>query len=707
VNRSALWPLLATTLIALAPPACTPAPCCTVDADCLGEGVCAFGRCTVPCADDADCLPGDVCARPEDGRGDRGFCRSLIVDGECAALEGSPRPDAGPPPVDDAGPPPPPADAGPPPGCVPDLHEPNNSAAQSTTDYEVGDALSICDLDQDFFRISADPGQQILARIFFTHDDGDLEIELVNPQGTVFAASTSGSDDESIVFTTDDGGRFDLRVFGATPRTENRYTLLIELRDPPPPEDGGPPPEEDAGPPDDGGPPPLCLDDNFENNDALVEARAVTFPVTGITCPNDQEDWFQVPVPSDGQVRVQLASPDHDIALFRLNGAEIAQGTPNDAGEVIDVNVGAGDLRLRVTTASDARRAYTLRVAHTPGCTDAFEPNDSRAAATLTFPQPANATICEADEDFFSVDATAGERVRARITFDNAAGDIDMELLDPSGATIGLSQSLNDFEELVRVAQQSGRYTLRVFGFGGDTGDYRLEELVASSDICLDDDLEENDDRADAELINTAPFDAVLCPDDPDFYSFVARDGDAISVQLSGPANVALTLRVLRPGVGVVAETTITGLGLLIVESDREGPVFVEVTGAPPSAGAAYSFELTLSNPNVCTDDPLEDNDAFAEQVSLPLGDTNAVLCAGDPDFYLVQPTGTFLFVELTTPGLAASATVVHVPPPPGQPELFGFVQANAGPSGFDTSGRAVSIIVGAQNDTPYTLHTE
>ncbi|MGN6110750.1 MAG: PPC domain-containing protein [Kofleriaceae bacterium] len=101
-----------------------------------------------------------------------------------------------------------------------------------------------------------------------------------------------------------------------------------------------------------------------------------------------------------------------------------------------------------------------------PACTDAFEPNNSRATA-----RPASGTIdglriCASDDDWFTF--PAGGTVR--IEFAHTAGDLDITAHDASGAQVAVSQSTNDREQVVVPPGGS----IRVYGYAGAQNTYRL-----------------------------------------------------------------------------------------------------------------------------------------------------------------------------------------------------------------------------------------
>lgn len=102
----------------------------------------------------------------------------------------------------------------------------------------------------------------------------------------------------------------------------------------------------------------------------------------------------------------------------------------------------------------------------TTTCTDALEPNDSRSAARAAAGTVAELGICPSDDDWYAI--AAGGTVR--IEFSHAAGDLDLEAYDASGARTGSSAGTGDSEQ---VSVPAGGF-VRVFGYNGATGTYRL-----------------------------------------------------------------------------------------------------------------------------------------------------------------------------------------------------------------------------------------
>jgi V8-like Glu-specific endopeptidase len=110
---------------------------------------------------------------------------------------------------------------------------------------------------------------------------------------------------------------------------------------------------------------------------------------------------------------------------------------------------------------------------------DGYEPNDTRAGAVqvgLPFTSVdarIEARAAPGDVDHFAFVSDGGHRT-LRLSFQHAAGDLDLYLFDASGRLLGRSVGTTDREELAG-AVAAGVITVRVVGYGGATGPYTLE----------------------------------------------------------------------------------------------------------------------------------------------------------------------------------------------------------------------------------------
>ena len=105
--------------------------------------------------------------------------------------------------------------------------------------------------------------------------------------------------------------------------------------------------------------------------------------------------------------------------------------------------------------------------------TTAYEPNESSwDAPVVAVPFDADLEIDGDDVDHVAFDWRGGT-VDVAVWFSHARGDLDLTLLDSAGNTLGSSVSTTD-DERVAMELVPGRYVVRVEGYAGATGPYRL-----------------------------------------------------------------------------------------------------------------------------------------------------------------------------------------------------------------------------------------
>jgi hypothetical protein len=119
------------------------------------------------------------------------------------------------------------------------------------------------------------------------------------------------------------------------------------------------------------------------------------------------------------------------------------------------------------TVASTPDTAFCALGGGTQACTDAQEPDDSRAGARAVGPGTiAGLRICAGDEDWFLV---SGNRT-VTIAFTSSAGDLDLAAYDASGNQLAISQGTGDSETVTLPAGGA----VRVYGYNGATNTYTL-----------------------------------------------------------------------------------------------------------------------------------------------------------------------------------------------------------------------------------------
>lgn len=597
---------------------------------CAGATACnpASGRCGAGgpfCSDDTDCPSGEVCNLLS------GLCspgcqtagcpsgESCQASGHCTSRS-----------------------------CGADPFEPNDSRA-AARELALGNygGLTLCrDGDEDFYGFDLLAGDPLEIQIFFRHAEGDIDLELLDPNGQVVASSASTTDNEALVLVAPSSGRYVLRAFMGQdlgPNPGNTYSLDLALG---------------------------CGEDRLEPNDTEAAARSLSLPASELElalCP-ENDDFYGVQLTAGQTVRITTrfsdAEGDIDLRLIRPSGttAESASSTSDD--ETIEhTATETGRHVLRVFLFSDAGRRpgnrYDLSIevvgaapspspTPTPTCPDdRFEPNDSATSAAPIAPglHP-NLRLCSGDLDFFHFDLLAGDQVRVDLRFSHAEGDIDAQVTGPSGAAVATAASSTNDEVLSFTAATAGRYVLRATLFS-DSGtspgnDYSLElRVTGATPECTEDEFEPNDTSATAPPLWPGSYPGLsLCPGDDDFYAIGLVVEDRVTVSLSfAHAEGDIDLTLLGPSGAVVASSaSSTDDESLTYVAAQSGLYRIRArlfgdTGSQP--GNSYAMSVSLTPPASCQPDALESNDSPSSPRAIQLGAyLSLTACEVDDDWY-------------------------------------------------------------------------
>lgn len=204
---------------------CQDALCCLEDTECESFARCFEGTCRPRCDDASACLDGEVCKG--------GVCLLPRRDPNRCGYQAVTVIPVEPPPVDDAGTSDggapdagaPPVDAG---SHCPGPEEPNDSLATATEGVVEGE-FDLCDGDDvDFFARNAPSGTFLNVSVNFIHADGDIDIEVLDPNGVVVDRSQGIENEEFVSHRVTTGGVHYVRVyaFGAS---GNSYSILMSV----------------------------------------------------------------------------------------------------------------------------------------------------------------------------------------------------------------------------------------------------------------------------------------------------------------------------------------------------------------------------------------------------------------------------------------------------------------------------------------------
>jgi hypothetical protein len=328
--------------------------------------------------------------------------------------------------------------------------------------------------------------------------------------------------------------------------------------------------------------------DGFEPNERFEDAVAYTLgeTQTGNLTPSDIDIFsFDAERGQSLEVdatRASAATSGYRITLFNANGQSLSSqfvspGETERAGDVIEVD---GTYYLNVDGDSG-----TYDFTATARFTDAFEPNERLADAYALFENPRGpiqANLTFADEDWFAVQATAGDTIN--VTGSRSSGESSgyrVTTFNPAGSSL-ISEFISPGETTTTsvTASTTGTYYVDA---DGDEGVYSTGVTVNGEQFGLPNDrFERNEDFAGAAAIVPGVFfDLAMVDDDRDYFAINAVAGDRIDVAVDSNASVNnLTLQLYNPGQTLVRESA-TGADReeISFTATQNGTHYVAVTG--------------------------------------------------------------------------------------------------------------------------------
>jgi hypothetical protein len=201
------------------------------------------------------------------------------------------------------------------------------------------------------------------------------------------------------------------------------------------------------------------------------------------------------------------------------------------------------DWRVRTNCASASSAYATAQFTTTAppsGCLNAFEPNETQAAAaTVSTNTAISAAIgTSTDIDYYRVTTTATSNFN--ITLGNLPGDYDLFLYNSAGTQIGSSEAGGTTSEsIVLNNQAAGTYYVRVIGYNGafsTTVCYNLNIGATTVTGCASSyDVSTNGTAAGAATIpfNTNITGLISPSGDNDYYKFVITTGGTATITLT------------------------------------------------------------------------------------------------------------------------------------------------------------------------------
>jgi hypothetical protein len=188
----------------------------------------------------------------------------------------------------------------------------------------------------------------LTASIEFDHEEGDLQMKLHRPNGSVRVASVGSGDRETINYQAELDGTYYLRIYGEGD-DQGAYTFRYGVT-------------------------PYCQVDGYEDNDTADAAAALTEGTTETLwrCAAD-DDFYEIVLPSDpepARLAVELVTEPLEGALqleVTPPGEEAVAGDPSETGASVELT---GDLLfgaenpylVRVSGDENVQNSYQLMV---------------------------------------------------------------------------------------------------------------------------------------------------------------------------------------------------------------------------------------------------------------------------------------------------------------------------------------------------------
>lgn len=231
------------------------------------------------------------------------------------------------------------------------------------------------------------------------------------------------------------------------------------------------------------------VDDSFEQNDTRTTAYKLGTLTSSRTINNlvqaDANDWYSFTTNSTSSAGSLIstvfthASGDLDLELYNAAGTrlKVSQGITN--GESFSIaGLPKGTYYIRVygyrgATNPNYSLGITLGGAIQAATDDAYENNDTRATASNLGTLTTNATLPNlmlrdsADWFRFTTTATGTAANTATISFQNAQGNLALQLVNATGTVLATSNGSGNSETVSLVGRAAGTYYVRVFSATG------------------------------------------------------------------------------------------------------------------------------------------------------------------------------------------------------------------------------------------------
>ena len=491
-------------------------------------------------------------------------------------------------------------------GCVRDTYE-SNDHFQEPTDISTGEyeQLSLCESDEDWFKIRVPALHTVKVTINFLNSAGDLDLQLYKSDGqTVADNSISLSNDyETVMYDVVVEADYMIRVF-TRGQDKNYYSMKIETFST-----------------------AACEDDVMEDNDSREDAKDIQVGTTENLkiCYGDM-DWFKFDLTAKKNVTLSvLGTDDNDKLTIKLYKESILiveyDGFNNNPHITVDLEAGSYFVYIykdEETGFSEVSYSMELTLADIASCSDPNEPNDSYQSATvINSGTHENLALCENDEDWYKIHVGEGKIISASLLFEHNKGNLEMFLYhNDFFSSVSSSMSSDDNESLSFNTRDEDDYYIKVYSRNTPASDhaYKLEISITDGISCLSDPFEENNTKETASLVTGGAIEnTILCMNEEDWFKFELDNTKTVELSLDASDKTAKMRMVLFNSSESQVEGYF-GVGEPILRSDLEsGTYYIKFTNTEENLIIPYSATLNINSIQQCEPDSYEPNENLAQ----------------------------------------------------------------------------------------------
>lgn len=295
-----------------------------------------------------------------------------------------------------------------------------------------------------------------------------------------------------------------------------------------------------------------------------------------------------------GTLALLISASDDDHSPEELKTAlyETAR-KPADAPEEQDIRYGWGIADALAATQHLTEREPSVVALNSSG-------TDFDGAVDLPPGVTANEVLEQGDVDVFAIEVAADDELEVTLRRGSSGGVSAVALYDVDRRFVGITFAGTETPvTLEEIATESGTYYVQVLDVEAGTGPYSLS--VTTEDVPVgSSELEPNDEPALATpvTIGARVSGEVSTPDDIDYFTFQADDGDRIETTVTrsdGQGLFEVELLDARLRSLATAELGVEETTTLSATANRSGAHFVVIRSADDRGTGAYSFAITTS----------------------------------------------------------------------------------------------------------------